>query len=334
MNKFIKFLNSLFQKKQDGRFPLGAIPNEPDNRDIPYSSVSSLAKITDSKIIIPGFLEAERLMQGNLGTCVEHAFEFMKRVDDGILHSRRVPYCITRNELGWDESNGQGLPQREGAKVASIVGTPKDAGLDDNTLPHALYTALTITQAMRDEANIYRFKGFSFPKIDENGIKQALANGKMVAITIGIDWDKLDSDGTVHSPKNLAGYHEVVIGASDDLTGKFRCANWWPIGDLYIQYNELAGVVVDAIVFSEIPEDLLLRAKQTPYLFTKDIFFGQNSDAVIQLQKRLALPALFNAGYSRQFGMKTLQAVKDYQKIKGLYVDGKVGPKTRALLNS
>lgn len=332
MNKLIQFLKELFFKKEE-HFSLGAIPNEPDNRDIPYTDIVGLVRITDPKIIIPGFLETERLLQGNLGTCVEHAFEFIKRVDDSILHSRRVPYVVTRNFIGWTEAQGQGLPQREAAKVACTFGTPKDTGIDNNSLPHNLYTTLEITQAMRNDANIYRMGGFSFPEISENGIKQSLANGKLVAITIAIDWNKIDPDGTVHAPKSIYGFHEVVIGQSDDSTGKFRAANWWGY-DLYIPYNELNNIISDAINFTEVAEDLILRAKQTPFLFTQDLFFGANLDAVIQLQKRLALSSLFNAGFSRQFGPKTLQAVKDFQRIKGLKSDGKVGPFTRALLNS
>lgn len=339
MENIINFFNNLFNKKpiqNKDIFALGAIPNEPDNRDIRYEEVVGLADLSyPSKITVPNFLETQRLMQGNLGTCVEHAFEFIKRVEDGIFHSRRIPYCITRNEMGWAENDPQGLPQREAAKVASIVGTPKDKGFDNNSLSHKLYASLFITQEMRDEANIYRFGGFSFPDITENGIKQALANGKLVAVTIAIDWSQIDADGTVHPVKNqCAGYHEVVIGQSDDLTGKFRCANWWSIGDLYLQYDEIENIIVDAIVFDDIPEDLILRAKQTPFIFTKTMKLGDNSNSVLQLQKTLALFDLYNSSFDRNFGKKTLQAVKDYQRIKGLCVDGIVGPKTRELLNN
>lgn len=334
MEKLIEFLKSFLSKKNEiKRFGLGAIPNEPDNRDIKYTDIVGVVKITDKKITVPGFLETERLLQGQLGTCVEHAFEFIRRVEDGIVHSRRVPYVETRNFLGWTEQNGEGLPQREAAKVACVFGMPKDTGIDNNSLPHKLYTALDITKAMREDANIYRMGGFSFVPIDVNSIKQSLVNGKLVAITIAIDWDEIDRDGNVHIPKSIFGYHEIVIGQSNDNTGKFRCANWWGY-DLYISYDELTGIVNDSMNFLQIPEDLILRAKQTPFLFTQDLSYGMNLDAVLQLQKRLSGVSLYNAGFDRKFGPKLLQAVKDYQKIKGLTVDGKVGPLTRALLNS
>lgn len=335
MNRFIQFfLKTLFTKKSDEHiFSLGAFPNEPDNRDIPYTSIVGLTKITDSIITVANFLETARLLQGNLGTCVEHCIEFIKRVDDKITHSRRVPYVVTRNFLGWTEANGQGLPQREAGKVACTFGMPKDFGIDNNNLKHSIYTNLEITQTMRDDANIYKMGGFSFPTIDINGIKQSLSNGKIVAVTVAIDWDKIDKDGTLHTPKNIAGYHEIALGQSDDSIQKFRCANWWGY-DLYIPYNELQNIVIDAMNFVEIPEDLITRAKQTSYVFTKNLYFGLNSDAVLQLQKRLSMFALYNANFDRNFGLKTMQAVKDFQRLKGLSVDGEVGPKTRALLNS
>jgi hypothetical protein len=335
-NILFNFFNNIFKKQEPQRaFALGAFPNEPDNRDIPFSA--TLTTLTPpqfpSQITAPNFLETERLLQGVLGTCVEHSFEFEKRCIDKTLHSRRVPYCITRNELGMATNAPQGLPQREAAKVACVVGTPKDSGLDNNLLSPVDYSSLTITQFMRNDANKYRFGGFAFVEISEQGIKQALANGHIIHITIAIDWNKIDPDGTVHPAEKVSGYHEIALGASDDLSGKFRCANWWGF-DLYVQYNELEDVIVDALVFTDIPEDLLLRAKQTPFIFTTTLKYGMNSNAVMQLQKKLSLMGLYNANFDRVFGKLTLQAVMNYQRIKGLTVDGVVGPKTLLELNN
>ena len=339
MNKLVEFFKNMFSKQtpnpKPGEFALGAFLNEPDNRDIQYKTVAGVMPQTfPAQITVTGFMQTQRLMQGNLGTCVEHSFEFIKRVYDQVLHSRRVPYVITRNALGWGEAQGQGLPQREAAKTATIVGTPNDTGLDDNTLAHPVYASLPITQAMRDNANLHKLGGFSFPAISVEAIKQALNNAHMVAVTIAIDWSAIDADGTVHPVKNqLAGYHEVVLGSSDDLSGKFRCANWWPIGDLYIQYNELEHVVFDAIIFSDIPDDLKLRARALPYIFMTDLAFGAKSSAVAQLQTRLLAYGTLKGAADGSYGLQTMNAVKDYQKFKGLAVDGKVGPATRQALN-
>lgn len=341
MKNFLQKLYALFfeEEAQKPVFPLGAFPNDPDNRDIPYGAVAGIPQAVSQIINVPNFLSTARLLQGDLGTCVEYALEFTRRVDDGIVHSRRVPYVITRNFLGWTEANGQGLPQRDAAKVAATVGTPRDTGLDDNTLSHSLYTSLAITHDMRNEANLYRFGGFAFPSISIDGIKQALSNGKLVVVTIAIDWNKIDSDGTVHPPKNLAGFHEVVIGQSDDIHGRFRFANWWGAewgtnSDGFINYTELASVIFDAIVFVDISEDLKQRAKNSLYIFNSDLKQPMNSTAVAQLQTRMTAYGLYTGGIDRDFGPKTLQAVLSYQKLKGLQADGKVGPMTRLELNT
>ena len=320
------------------KYPLGAFLNEVDNRDIPYASIVGLSQASPAYIEVPGFLAATRLLQGPLGTCVEHALEFSKRVNDGIVHSRRIPYALTRQVLGLTDFDPQGLAPREAAKTAVTVGMPKDCGVDDNTLPHAVYAGLAITPQMRTDANIYRFGGFSFPTISVQGIKQALANGKTVVVTVAIDWNAIDSDGTVHPAKNIAGYHEVVIGIADDGNARFRFANWWGTwgtqSDGFITYAELEQVVYDNLVFSDIPENLLARANVQQFIFLNDLSVGTNSAANIQLQARLTAYGLFSASPSRNFGPATLQAVISYQRLKGLPQTGYVGPLTRQALNA
>lgn len=332
----LQFIKSLFADKNP--FALGAILNEPDNRDIPYPVVSAGSPITQPHIEVPGFYTTERLEQGQLGTCVAHAFEFIRRAGDKTIHSRRIPYTLTRNALGWTEGYGQGLPQREAAKTYSVVGQPKDSGVDDNSLSHRVYSSLEITQEMRDDANVYRFGGFAFPIRSVEGIKQALADGKFVAVTVGIDWGAIDKDGTVRPIKRLVGFHEVIIGQSDDKEGRFRFANWWgkgwgTEGDGFINYSEVEHVIFDAITFVDIPEDLKLRAKQTQFIFLSDLSFGSDSLANIQLQRRLAQYGLFSAIESRKFGPATMKAVLEYQKLKGLPQTGYVGKMTRNELN-
>lgn len=343
MEIFLQFLKRLFKKHfkllPSPKFELGAFLNESDNRDIPYSVLPGVPEVKSfpASVTVKGFNEATRLNQGLLGTCVEHAFEFIARVEDNVLHSRRVPYTIARRTLGLTEDYPQGLPQREAAKIATIVGTPKDSGLDDNSLPHKLYTSLEITEEMRKEANLYRFGGFAFPNISVNGFKQVLVDGKLIAVTIAIDWSQIESDGTVHPPKKLAGYHEVVIGEYNDAMDEFRFANswgnWGTNSDGFIKYDDLEKVVVDAIAFTDIPEDLKLRAKTAQYVFNKDLSMGTTSSAVGQLQTRLTAYGVYTGAIDRNYGPKTVQAVKDYQKFKGIAQDGKVGPKTRKLLN-
>jgi len=337
MNKIIEYLKNLFIKTpvNNNQFPLSSdiILNEPDNRDIPYTTVVGLTpQVFPAKAEVSNF-RIERLLQGNLGTCVAHTFEFIKRMFDNIIHSRRFLYDVTRNELGITEFNGQGIPQREAAKVACVVGMMKDGGIDDNTLTHKQYTSLVITQDMKVGANKYKFGGFSFPIIDVNPFKQAVVNGHAIAVTLAIDWTQLGTDGIVHPVKNhLDGYHETALGAYDDLTGLFECANWWGF-TIFVKYSELTQVVKDALIPIDISNDLLQRAKSTPYVFTADLVIGSSSSAIGQLQSRLQAYGVYTGKIDKSYGSLTLQAVKDYQRIKGIQQDGKVGPATRKCLN-
>lgn len=336
MNNLLKILKALFSKKEENKnFPLGAFPNEIDNRDIPYATVAGIVpEKFPIKMTAKNFHETQRLMQDGLGTCVSYSFEFYKRALDGIVHSRRFIYALTRQVIGWTEAFGQGLPQRDAAKIVTVAGMPKDLGIDDNSLSHKVYAGLSITKAMRDEANLHKFSGFSFPVINELGIKHALSNGLMVAVTVAVDWNVLEPDGTMHAPNQTYGFHEIVLGESDDLSARFHCANWWPTGDLYIPYGEVEKIIVDAIVFSDLPGDLVARAKTMQYIFTNNLSVGDKNAAVVQLEKRMAAYGLYKGILDGKFGPGLLQAVKMYQKIKGLEIDGKVGPGTRQALNA
>lgn len=342
IKKIIDFLKNLFSKSTDTKseqFSLGAILNEIDNRDIPYPSISTAITPFAPTITVFNFLTTNRFFQGNLGVCVPYCLEFIQRATDGIIHSRRIPYAITRKELGWTENEPQGLPQREAAKTFTIVGAPKDSGIDSVDITHKLYTSLSITDDMRNQAALYRFGGFAFPVITIDGFKQALTDGKMIAVTIAIDWSAIDPDGTVHPvKKELAGYHEVAIGMSDDGSGKFRFANWWgeqwgTNGDGFIEYSELEQVVFDALSLVALTDAQKAVAKSTQYIFNTDLKPGTISSSIGQLQKRLAMYGVFTGKIDNNYGPMTLQAVKDFQKFEGLSQDGKVGPQTRAALN-
>lgn len=326
----------------DQKFPLGAFPNEPDNRDIPYEIVKPVAQLVHlpTTATVMNFLTTVLFQQGGLGTCVPHALEFIRRMKDNVHHSRRVPYVLTRNFLGWTEADGQGLPQRDAAKIFTGIGTPKEIlALENSSLSHKEYASLVITDDMKKDANTYRFGGFAFPQINVTSFKNAIANGDAIAITVAIDWDVMSPNGTLHAPKKVYGYHEIVIGQYDDEKQSFKFANWWgeqwgSQGYGYIPYAELEKIVIDAITFVPISEDLKERARNVQYIFNTDLKIGTVSDANIQLQRRLKVYGFFNAGESRSFGPITLQAVKDYQRLKGISQTGFVGPVTRAALNA
>lgn len=345
----IDFIKNIFSTPQPKRYPLGSIPNEPDVRDIAFEMVHTPVALDELPL---NYLSEDiyQFDQGQLGTCSAQAFVWLKMLLDKIetgelaIYSRRFLYALTRQFLGYfntNEENNQGLPSRETAKVLTTVGTVKDTGQDNNTLPHAVYVnSYVITPAMRTEANLYRSGGFAFPTLTTIGLQQAVYKAKAIAVSIWIDWDCIDPDGTVHPPKKADGGHEVDIRGWEYNYGRprFVFKNWWPgwgtNGNGYINFDEMKDVVYDAIALTDIPNDLIERAKTMQYIFLTDLKLGTVSPAVVQLQNRLRDYHLFSYMSSTGFfGPLTFEAVRSYQKLKGLPVTGYFGPLTRAMMN-
>ena len=69
------------------------------------------------------------------------------------------------------------------------------------------------------------------------------------------------------------------------------------------------------------------------YIAYKTISCGSSGDDVRKLQKRLNEEG-YTLAVDGQFGSKTQAAVRDYQKKKGLSVDGIVGKNTWGALNT
>lgn len=61
---------------------------------------------------------------------------------------------------------------------------------------------------------------------------------------------------------------------------------------------------------------------------------GSRSSEVVEVQERLNKIKYFWAGISGYYGDKTVEAVKKFQRVNNLAVDGKVGPKTEAKLKA
>ncbi|HHU48103.1 MAG: SpoIID/LytB domain-containing protein [Caldicoprobacterales bacterium] len=102
------------------------------------------------------------------------------------------------------------------------------------------------------------------------------------------------------------------------------------IGDWYrITYNGINGYVHGSYI--------QIEQSQTPApsdMITVTLRKGSKGSQVKILQRRLNELG-FNCGaVDGSFGSKTLSAVRAFQKSRGLEVDGVVGPKTRAALNS
>lgn len=326
--------------------PLGVTEDtaSEDVRNIPFELIHAMKPSTDDyKTDLSMFPQWYQLM---LGTCVSHAINFAKMVLDYfetntiIRYSRRFLYVITRRYMGaptTDSINNQGLSVRMAVNATTTVGTIPEDGRDDNTLSHTKYVNdYVITDKMRADANIGRTGGHAYPENTVEGLKHAVSTVKVIPVTVRIDYNKIDDDGTLHTPKHIDGQHEIVIYGWESKKQRFVCRNWWEgYEDLYIPFSELEQIVVDSVAFTDIPNDLILRAKATQYIFLSTLKVGMTNDAVAQLQKRLIQYGLLEVPTpTRYFGTKTFNALIAYQKLKGLSADGIFGPASREAMNT
>lgn len=99
------------------------------------------------------------------------------------------------------------------------------------------------------------------------------------------------------------------------------------------------GIGVDGIVGPKTLEKLngspikKQNAKSTTFNYSKNLSYNSKGSDVTQLQKRLAELGYYAGYIDGNFGSQTLQAVKDFQKANGIYVDGIVGKTTTKYLN-
>ena len=343
---------NFFKKKQPEKptiqtFTLGAHKTIEDTRAIPYAQVAKPEADAVPSNYLTDISDFPKLYQGPLGTCVAHAFALTKMILDKVetgkvaVYSRRFIYSLARKFGAYDNTSdiGQGLWPDDAAKVLTAVGTVVENGLDDSSLPHTSYIDLLVTDEMRKEANKYRAGGYARVQVNVEEIRKAVRQTKAVPIMIPIDWFKIDVDGTVHAPEDIYGYHEVtIIGYEISPRPRFIFENWWPgwgtNGKGFINFDEVPQVIIEAKAFTDIPNDLIERAKNTQYVFLTTLRQGMIGDAVLQMQKRLTGYGVFKGKEDGRFGPFTTQAVKEWQKLKGLDDDGIFGPKSRGVMNS
>ncbi len=70
-----------------------------------------------------------------------------------------------------------------------------------------------------------------------------------------------------------------------------------------------------------------------PYTFTMDMWYGETSTEIVELQKYLIGENYLVSESTGYFGPLTLEAVKRFQAAKGVITTGYVGPLTRGALN-
>lgn len=258
-------------EKDKNKF-FGMYPSPPDLRDYSFKAVvteKELPSRVDFRSYVPFILKQY------WGVCV----------GKGIANAMNI-FLNSRNELPekglssmfiYTQSKKEdGIPNSEGTypRVALKVAQKQGSCLS-KTLPHTTNTTLpTITEKMKEEAKKYKID--SYAKLDSiYEIKQALANGKLVAVgTIVTDknWDK----PYITIPEGiLLGLHLTFLcGYDDNLTwngykGFFYGINswgqeWGDNGQYYMAYDYVNWETPDLPGFKAVDEAWLIDMGTLP----------------------------------------------------------------------
>lgn len=352
MLNFLKNLMNLFSKKEFGK---GAFQNVPDTRDVLYSTVAKATRSTvDSKMTDLSMFSV--FNQWVLGTCVAHAIVLFKMWLDWketgkiVIYSRRKFYAMVRKMAGMTEASGQGLFPRDAGKVAVNYGFNEDTGLDDNNLKHDVYVSYEATTADRKEADKYKAKGYAFiNEEDPEEVCVAIENEGLVMASLPADSNVNWSNWFVKMVNKVVSYftgrHYILVygfekvfknNAVTDYKFFFRNSwgAWGKNGCGYFLYSDVGQHMVDVMTITDIPNDILERAKNSQYIFIRTLKVGMSGDDVRKLQERFIQLGLWEGTPTGYFGLTTKNLTIEWQKLKGLTQDGIFGPKGMAVMNA
>ena len=323
-----EFLKALFYVSE--KYKLGAVFNPVDRRDILLVSFQAPVALPDE--YIPDISMLPVTNQRAHGSCVGQAegtplADFDLKENGNVDVSRRYLYAKSKLEDGFA---GQGTIPRVTANIISKIGATTSKFVpDDNFLPYGDYVSITETEALLKDARV-RKANYAFVIIDPYALKQAIIQNRFVTITIGVDWSCWRRT-KLKAPKNIAGYHRVVLFGWRGDSFYFRnswSGKWGSNGNGKFDWSDYKNHLYDAHCYTDIPNDLLEKAQSEQYQFTKTMKIGESDFEVKKLQERLnVVPA---TGY---FGTMTKNKVVEFQMNAGLIPDGVVGPATIAELN-
>ena len=311
-------------------FATGAVTRPKDSRD--FGLATYQPPITLPEVFMQDMTAIPVMNQSIYPTCGGHAGAAL----DSFLQQKPLSPKYLWKQIKLID----GYPNEDGTDMRSIMKTlvaqgdcrlalcPNDLGISlvDYTDPTQL------TAEMKHDAYNYDLTNYAFndiPTWDE--IRQAIYQNKAVIALVkcGTGWyQDVNGNGSWAEkdvlPLNLGKYtsgHFITLYGYDQNYIYFRnswSTAWGQGGNGYFDRSYLSNV-------REIGTALMLPAQ---FIFTHNLWYGQTSNDVIQLQKRLSV---IQTGF---FGSLTFAAVRAYQTTKGISTTGFCGPLTRAALNA
>lgn len=343
---------------------LGAKISVPDNRQIALARVQAPVKRPSSYRCDDNDIPTED--QGLLGTCMGEAeggeVEYREKKDTGKV----TPVSkleLYREAKAVDGYAGEGTYPAIMAPIKVNRGAVAKALVPDiRGLSHAdTIKPVQLTQEMIDDAGLRVAAGYAAPALILEDILQAIYQNGTFPVTVMVgDWSSCPV-----KPTPARGAHRIRLNGYEELSNgdaKIYFRNSWgkswapgvdEYGNGYFLWSDYKLNIYEPLVYTDVPEKLILEARATPYQFVRTLKYKMTGTDVKELQKRLNKEIAFDGlpcynykengqlYFSTYFGLQTQLALQRYQFTKGIVKSGtpettgygQLGPSTRKALN-
>lgn len=354
---------------QNGVHINGAIPSQQDYRsDVIAGAVAEMVAVNPTPdlplSLYTKFYRDNNLvqMQAQTPSCVSHSVVYLMILWQYLLTGKIVqfnPQFLHILSAFAGAGPDDGRAPLTVLQIAKNIGCCTSATLPINTnVPNAQYCSPSvITQAMRDEAALYKIPGFVPITITQEEIRKAIQKYGAVSILFRIgntlwlpSWAQKDID-PLRAPAIIIGAHQMTgIGWNATMERLINewSADWADKGEIDYLFNEMGSFMVEAWAITEVPSAALATVQGLPaphefvHNFQQNLSRGMTSDEVRALQIALSI-AKFNTypEINGIYGPLTAMAVLAFQiannvaplatlqSLKG----NSCGPATRTALN-
>ncbi len=309
-------------------YKTGAIPSPPDVRDYSVRVQRPVALPRTFKQPI------ESNYNQRVNNCVMQVFRSAMRSIYGIEFGVDMGYGGFRNH------NGEGMYPNVAANGLCQYGI---APLKYDSGEREVTAVINYYQANKTKLHKYAepYKGLTWGRAyTASDIKQALYNGMYVAGCFAISQMETDSRGVFPCKSGAYGYHEMRIYGWDVVDGQeYACVQnswgkrWGKNGECYVSWEDVLRMG-DIIVLTP-PKDHQPDKPEENVVIDRTLRKGMKGEDVKKLQEALLKLGydLGKCGADGDFGSATYNAVRAFQKAKGLTVDGIAGKATLGALH-
>lgn len=306
----------------------GAIKNTRDYRDINLARVQAPVAIPNSYKTDISMLPVEN--QGNIGSCVGHAvakvLQYYDYKENGKVTkiSPRYIYALSKALDGY---SGEGTYPRIAAKITKDNGGATEKTVpNDTTLTHANYIVIKDLLGANKDALPFRTSGYAVVNTDIQSLCQAIYQNGLVTISLAVG----NFGSAFVKPGNVGLHYVTLYGYTldgDNAIFYFRNSwgeNWGDKGNGFFTFKDFQGQMYDAMVFVDLPNEILQEAKTGYKYFSVKESAGLNHQLMLKLDLArgyAGIPFKITSGYRTKEYNAKVGGVEDSSHTLGLAVD-------------